>query len=292
MMMNSTNKEMGQSILPNIIKKKNRTKLKLADSMIRSRVVEPLCQQQERPLPSMSTSKKTLTRLIARRNWWEIESLLSTEESVESIEIDEKDIITEESVVHFSLRYRAPLHIVKLLALRFPLCLTRPDCTGKFAIHVACKYGSLPTVVEYLVSENKHAASVQDPTGKTPIHYLAEYYASNYESPSHLVNENMMQIIRVLREVAPESFNIEDNEEMNAIEYGIENDLDLRVIKMMQRAARDNLRALRASSGKKHEELAKDIVSSTSETRIDSMNTLTDASRATVPFKSFVAKSA
>ena len=233
--MNTTNKEMGQSTLSNIMKKKNRTKLKLADSMIRSRV-EPLCQQQERPPPS--TAKKTLTRLIARRNWWEIESLLSTEESVESMEIDEKDIITEESVVHFSLRYRAPLHIVKLLALRYPKCLTRPDCTGKFAIHVACKYGSLPTVVEYLVSENKHAAGVQDPTGKTPIHYLAEYYASNYESPSHLVNENMCQIIRVLREGAPESFNIEDNEEMNAIEYGIENDLDLRIIKMMQRAAR------------------------------------------------------
>ena len=132
----TTNKEMGQSILSNIVKKKNRTKLKLADSMIRSRVVEPLSQQQERPLPS--TSKKTLTRLIARRNWWEIESLLSTERSVESIEIDEKDIITEESVVHFSLRYRAPLHVVKLLALRYPKCLTRPDCTGKFAIHVAC----------------------------------------------------------------------------------------------------------------------------------------------------------
>ena len=286
MMDSSTNKEMGQSILPNIIKKKNRTKLKLADSMIRSRV-EPLCQQQERPLPSTSTSKKTLTRLIARRNWWEIESLLSTEESVESMEIDEKDIITEESVVHFSLRYRAPLHIVKLLALRYPLCLTRPDCTGKFAIHVACKYGSLPTVVEYLVSENKHAAGVQDPTGKTPIHYLAEYYASNYESPSHLVNENMCQIIRILREVAPESFNIEDNEEMNAIECGIENDLDLRIIKMMQRAARDDWRALRASSGKKHDELAKDIVRSRSEARLNSMN-----DRATVPFKSFVAKSA
>ena len=288
MMDSTTNKEMGQSILSNIVKKKNRTKLKLADSMIRSRV-EPLCQQQERPLPS--TSKRTLTRLIARRNWWEIESLLSTEESVESIEIDEKDIITEESVVHFSLRYRAPLHIVKLLALRYPKCLTRPDCTGKFAIHVACKYGSLPTVVEYLVSENKHAAGVQDPTGKTPIHYLAEYYASNYESPSHLVNENMCQIIRILREVAPESFNIEDNEEMNAIEYGIENDLDLRIIKMMQRAARDDWRALRASSGKKHDELARDIVRSTSEARlnIDSMN-----DRATIPppFKSFVAKSA
>jgi hypothetical protein len=118
--------------------------------------------------------------------------------------------------------------------------------------------------MEFLISENKLAAGVQDPDGKTPVHYLAECYASNYEtssdSASLTVNEYMIVIIQLLREAAPESFNVEDEEERNAIEYAIENDADIKVIKKMQYAARDNWRrqALKASGqqGKSHAELA------------------------------------
>lgn len=80
------------------------------------------CQTQQRPPPP-----KTLTRLIAKRNWWEIERILSS--GPIDMEIDEKGIITEDAVVQFALRYRAPLYIIKLLALRYPRCLTMPDST-------------------------------------------------------------------------------------------------------------------------------------------------------------------
>ena len=230
----------------------------MVDSMVRTR-----CVGGEQGGILQETTSETLTHLISRRNWWKIESLFNLQ-SVGSIEIDAKRIITEESVVHFALRYRAPIHIIKLLAKYYPLCLTRPDCTGKFALHVACKYGTSPTIMEFLISENKLAAGVQDPDGKTPVHYLAECYASNYEtssdSASLTVNEYMIVIIQLLREAAPESFNVEDEEERNAIEYAIENDADIKVIKKMQYAARDNWRrrALKASGqqGKGHAESA------------------------------------
>mmetsp|Transcript_12996 Transcript_12996/g.28211 ORF Transcript_12996/g.28211 Transcript_12996/m.28211 type:complete len:297 (+) Transcript_12996:138-1028(+) len=212
---------------------------------------------------------KTLARLVANRNWWEIETLLSSG-SVDWIKIDEKGIITEESIVQFALRYRAPLHIIKLLDLRYPRCLTRPDSTGKFACHVASKYSATPNVMEYLVSKNKYAAGIQDPAGKTPIHYVAEFYASNNESVHTLtVNENMLQVVRILREAAPQSFNLEDNAGCNAIEYALENDADIRIIKTMQRTARDDWRALKAGGhGKKHEDLAKDVQHFASEARM------------------------
>jgi hypothetical protein len=103
----------------------------LVDSMVRTR-----CVGGEQGGVLQETTSETLTHLISRRNWWKIESLFNLQ-SVGSIEIDAKRIITEASVVHFALRYRAPIHIIKLLAKYYPLCLTRPDCTGKFALHVA-----------------------------------------------------------------------------------------------------------------------------------------------------------
>ena len=146
---------------------------------------------------SRQNKQLTLTRLIARRSWFEIENILSSG-PIDWIQIDEKGIITEESILHFALRYTAPLHIVKLLAARFPRCLCRPDSTGKYACHVAAKYGAMPNVMEYLVYKNQFVAGIQDPLGKAPIHYVGEFYSSNNEASSmSAVYENMTQVVRI-----------------------------------------------------------------------------------------------
>lgn len=258
--------------------------------------------------PQRQRPPRTLTRLIAKRSWWDIEHILSKSKGLGDMEIDEKGIITEEAVVQFALRYRAPLHIIKLLSANFPRCIYRPDSTGKYAVHVAAKYGAMPNVVDYLVAKNRTAASVQDPSGKCPIHYVGEFYASTNESPSVLaLNENMLAVVRILREAAPQSFNLEDHEGYNAIEYAIESDCDIKVIKTMQRTARDDWRAMKASGhGKKHEELEKDVARTASEASVNVV--LSDVIGTSIkngnvstrpadrsqdkPFKSFMAKSA
>jgi hypothetical protein len=216
----------------------------------------------------------TLTRLIVRHEWEAIENMLSLI-PIKQIEIDKKGgLITEESVLHFALRYAAPLHLVKLLALKYPLCLTMSDPTGKYACHVACKYGALPSVLEFLVRENAHAAGIQDPEGKTPIHYVGEFYASNYESPSSLaVRESMLQVIHILRQAAPHSFNLEDADGCNALEYAIANDADMKVIKVMQRTARDEWKTMQAAGqGKTHDEMLRDVKLSADESRMKNVS--------------------
>mmetsp|Transcript_20068 Transcript_20068/g.34538 ORF Transcript_20068/g.34538 Transcript_20068/m.34538 type:complete len:182 (+) Transcript_20068:83-628(+) len=149
---------------------------------------------QAKPMQKEQRLSRTLTRLIARQKWLETERVLA---SSNWISIDEKGLITDESILQFALRYRVPLHIVKILASRYPRCLTRPDSTGKFCCHVAAKYGATPNVMDFLVSMNKHAAGVQDPEGKAPIHYVAEFYACNHESGVPMtVNEHMIQVVR------------------------------------------------------------------------------------------------
>ncbi|KAL3817329.1 hypothetical protein ACHAXA_003952 [Cyclostephanos tholiformis] len=212
-----------------------------------------------------------LTQLIARREWEEIELVLSST-PVDQIEIDNKHQITDESVLHFALRYGVPLRLVRLLALRYPLCLTMPDPTGKYACHVACKYGSDPDVLEFLVTKNSHAASVQDPEGKAPIHYVGEFYANSYVSPSSpAVKERLLEVIHILRQVAPHSFNLEDNDGCNAVEYAIANDSDMRAIKMMQRTARDDWKSIK-ETGKTHDEMEMVVKLSASEAQMKNVS--------------------
>jgi hypothetical protein len=214
----------------------------------------------------------TLTRLISKCEWEAIETMLSLI-PIEQIEIDEKHKITEESVLHFALRYAAPLRLVKLLALKYPLCLSMPDPTGKYACHVACKYGALPTVLEFLVSRNAHAAGVQDPEGKAPIHYVGEFYASNYEpSSSPAVRESMIQVINILRQAAPHSFNLEDADGCNAVEYAIANDADMKVIKAMQRSARDDWKTIKATGHMTHDEMERIVKLSANEARLKNVS--------------------
>ena len=94
----------------------------------------------------------------------------------------------------------------------------------------------------------------------------------------------------------------------NAIEYAIENDSNLKIIKTMQRTARDDWRALKANgNGKRHEELAREVESAANEAKLNvELNDMlcsrkSKDARATSPrptldpsmsFKSFVAKSA
>jgi ankyrin repeat protein len=187
---------------------------------------------------------------------------------IESIQIDDRMAITEDNILHFACRFNAPLPIVKLLASKYPKSLLTPDAIGRFAIHVASKYGASPLVIHFLICENFAAAGVPDDAGKAPIHYVAQYYARNHSTASIKdVNENMLQVVRLFKAAAPESFNLEDEEECNAIEYALESNADIKVVKAMQRAARDDWRELRKKHGVSHEELARSLERAASENR-------------------------
>mmetsp|Transcript_4151 Transcript_4151/g.8215 ORF Transcript_4151/g.8215 Transcript_4151/m.8215 type:complete len:293 (-) Transcript_4151:104-982(-) len=212
----------------------------------------------------------TLARLIAKRNWSEVENVLSSTPT-ESIVIDEKGLITEDNVLHLACRFQAPLHIVEMISTRYPGSLRKPDPTGRFAIHLAAKYSAPPDVMQYLIEENQTAAGIQDDVGKTPIHYVGEFYVQHHDPNATIkeVNENMIFVVRLLRMAAPMSFNLEDNDGCNAIELAIESDTDIKIIKSMQRAARDDWRELKAKEGKKHEERAENLLRVASERRMN-----------------------
>lgn len=205
--------------------------------------------------------------LIANREWPLLEGLLM---DGTPLSIDDPDMgehaITESVVLHFALRFQAPLRTVSLLSKVYPSSITSPDASGRYPIHVACKWSATPNVVNYLIRLNSSACGVQDSLGKTPMHYVAEYYITNYQLPLEMLypmDESMMQVVKMLKSAAPTSVNLEDDEGCNAIEYALVNDVNMKIIKSMQRACRDDWRQRSKASDdglrRRHSDLLKDL---------------------------------
>lgn len=205
-------------------------------------VVQKQQQQQQVTL--------TIARLLSQRQWSLLEGLL-TSSSSSSMPIDDPSLphaITADIVVHFAARFQAPLRIISLLARKYPQSLSAADVTGRYPIHVAAKWAATPDVIAYLIKMNPSVAGVPDSTGKTPMHYVGECYMHNFASPMYCRDDSMLQVVRLLKNAAPQSVNLEDNDGMNAIEYALISDANLKVVKTMQRACRDDWRE-RSKSG-------------------------------------------
>lgn len=183
-----------------------------------------------------SQEKKTsITRLVTRRQWSLLEKLMRCDNFDIPIAIDDKNSIggqnsiPEDHIVHFICRFQAPLYIVQLFEEVYPESFASFDAMGRYPLHIACAWGSSPDTIKFLINSYPHAARVQDSDGKCAIHHLCRTFRQHYQDTSSMVfNEIILDIIASLYTVAPMSFNVEDNDEMNALEYALFSDFDRR----------------------------------------------------------------
>mmetsp|Transcript_24775 Transcript_24775/g.40607 ORF Transcript_24775/g.40607 Transcript_24775/m.40607 type:complete len:287 (-) Transcript_24775:95-955(-) len=198
------------------------------------------------PQSSLSPEQQamTLARLLSRRRWTLLETIL-TSTSSSALLIDDPSLphaVTSDIVIHFATRFQAPLRIISLLSQKYPQSLASSDITGRYPIHVACKWASTPDIIAYLIKTNPSVVGVPDSIGKVPMHYVGEFYLQHFNHGLYGRDDSMLQVVRLLKTASPQSVNIEDNEGMNAIEYALECNVNLKVIKLMQRASRDDWR--------------------------------------------------
>ena len=149
--------------------------------------------------------------------------------------------------MHYACQFNAPLYVIAKLSARFPSQDTADD-RGRYPIHVAVANGCEPDVIQFLIRSNPKHPGHQDKSGKTPLHYAGECYAKSYADIHYLpqdyneVNRRTLEVVEILVKAAPESANVEDEEEMNPIEYAVLNSSNITVVKLMQRASRKEWR--------------------------------------------------
>ena len=132
---------------------------------------------------------------------------------------------------------------------------------GRHPLHIACAWGNSPETIKFLVNSYPDAAMIQDADGKCAIHHLCHTFKRHFQgASSNLFNDSMLDTVKILYAAAPMSFIVDDDDGKNALEYAIDSELDLKIIKAMQRACRDVWREMKEKSrDKPHDALQMDL---------------------------------
>lgn len=203
-------------------------------------------------------------RMIAQQDWEAVRSTLSTESGKDALRSGISSLGID-GALHFACRFHPPLDVIVSLAGIFPGAVLHCDKAGRYPLHIAAKWGASPLVLRFLVEEEPSVCALQDETGKTPLHHICRSYGRNYsvrKNEGRPLKEALVEVVRGLCKASPGTVNLEDEEDMTALEYAIDNDLDLKVVRTMQKACEKDWKNRRenASPGCNHDEVMKSMV--------------------------------
>eukprot|EP00547_Thalassionema_nitzschioides_P003627 CAMPEP_0194212830 /NCGR_PEP_ID=MMETSP0156-20130528/12953_1 /TAXON_ID=33649 /ORGANISM="Thalassionema nitzschioides, Strain L26-B" /LENGTH=190 /DNA_ID=CAMNT_0038940717 /DNA_START=367 /DNA_END=939 /DNA_ORIENTATION=+ len=117
-------------------------------------------------------------------------------------------------------------------------------------------------IIAFLLKSCKLTASAQDDMGKTTLHLVAQYYYENYfESfPDYVPAEKAtVEVVKILCLAAKNIVNLEDHNDMSALEIALECSAPLKVIKAIQRASEKDWKA-RQSVHSRHDMIRCDMM--------------------------------
>lgn len=198
-----------------------------------------------------SKNDMNLSHLISEQEWDSVELMLADSTTFSRHSVDRSarvGSLAVDCILHHACHFNAPLRIIRRLATIFPSSPNTANSRGRYPIRIAVAGGCQPDVIQFLMQVNHQVVRLQDESGKNPIHYAADCYAQNFSDNNfdvpnhHEVYRNTLQVVEYLVKAAPESVNVEDNDEMNPIEYALINGCHIKIVKTLQRASRKDWR--------------------------------------------------
>jgi len=212
-----------------------------------------------------------ITHSISQRKWDKVGFLLADAAKTNHYLTN----ITRNLILHYACQFNAPLRTMMELSRTFPTSLDATDVYGRYPIHLAVSYGCSLDVIRFLIQRKPSGAGAQDAYGKTPLHYIGDLYGCYLNAFLHNyfdmiqfedVVRDALLVVELLVKAAPQSINVEDEEEMNPIEYALLGASNIKVIKKMQKASRMEWRKQKMEKQRSDEGLANDDCDRLSET--------------------------
>mmetsp|Transcript_27671 Transcript_27671/g.39606 ORF Transcript_27671/g.39606 Transcript_27671/m.39606 type:complete len:227 (+) Transcript_27671:65-745(+) len=163
------------------------------------------------------------------------------------------DILTTSSefngmtFLHAALRHNPPLSIIAGITKICPDTPSRRDCLNRTALHVAAGVGANADVIKYLAMEAPETCRVQDADGRTPLHFACDVDCQLFEGEERKRDPPSYEMVHTLLRANYSSAAIEDADDMSPLEYAIFSHADMRVIKLLQKAAQKHVKSLDAS---------------------------------------------
>ena len=190
----------------------------------------------EQRSPIAMVNNEHLLALVREKRWDELEIRIKENES-DGFHLCE--CYGSHRLLHLVCSYQPPLYIVEYLVAKSPDSCLQTDCNGRLPFHIAISNRACRRVVMFLLRQHKAAAKTSTTEGKYPLHLLFESFSDDSTSSEQDVintRQNMKDadlIFRSICNVAPETVVIEDEEGINPIEYAIDNEVDMSIIKRM-----------------------------------------------------------
>jgi len=203
-------------------------------------------------------TKPSLESLMRKRKWRLVENMLLQEDGnnlmcmLPSGRSGTEDLAQNQgqarddgqNILHIACRFKVPLTIAKLICKKYPRAAsskTKPQ--RYYPLHLAVTFGAHPEVIAHIAEQYPKAAGCVDCTGKTPLHLLCQNYPNYY---SHIdlnkgeaqlpLDEAMLLVVRLLTRAFPKLVNVDDEDDVTALEYAIDNDCHITVVRSIQRA--------------------------------------------------------
>jgi ankyrin repeat protein len=178
--------------------------------------------------------------LIETQDWIKFEEVaLSNPKTFQLISqsISQCEEFNGMTLLHACVRYNPPPKLLKSMIETYPPALMAEDCLGRTPLHVAAGCGVDLWNIKLLTVNYPQACNIQDEDGRTPLHFACDTSCELFEDAEcEPRSPPSLDVIRVLLAGSLDAVTLEDEDEMNAVEYAIVSDAPIEVVKLLQKA--------------------------------------------------------
>lgn len=197
----------------------------------------------------------TLLGVIGSRRWEVFEQIALGNDRIFHMVSDILTQCNEQfngmTLLHACCRHQPPVEIIAQMIRLRPELVSAQDCLGRTPLHIAAGCSAHPHVIKILAHADPTTCTVQDDDKRTPLHLACDRYCNLFEDPREESNNGRdpcYDAIRALLSESLEPTTLEDEEEMNPLEYAILSNADLMVVKLLQKATQKQATKSRSPS--------------------------------------------
>ena len=189
---------------------------------------------------------KLILHYIEDKNWDAFEKLAVSSARTfraTSYRISQIDELNGMTLIHCCVNYDPPLELLKKMVRATTSSLSKQDALGRTPLHIAVGSGAGEDSVSFLVASYPRACGCQDVDGRTPLHFACDSSSRLFEDDDPVRRDPpSYRLVQTLLAGCWDSAALEDNDGMNAIEYALISEADMRTIRLLQKATQRQVR--------------------------------------------------
>jgi len=198
-----------------------------------------------------SIKEGELKILIPTRKWNQIHKILLELCFLEKLLFKHdcsENCCANHNILQYIMMFDPPLKIVKIILIKSPDLARSLDCRNRFPLQIGLFHGLTSIdVVRILLHSNDISVQILDIEGKSALHLALDGYENILQKEKRKIGSELHQkfseIIDILCFKDPSIVIKEDKNEINAVEYALEKEVELSIVAKLQKLSMDVMKS-------------------------------------------------